>query len=99
MKKTWWRLSVPSSHCSQPKKQHTHPLYIYASDAAAALNKAKKMNGWKKEYSFASFTPTVVRLFPDQAAALEKTIVQYIPLSIAKKFGFYGRRKDCLISL
>lgn len=97
----WWKCEVPSAHVGAGKFV-SHYNYVWAKDAASALEKLNQMRGWRKFKLFGvkkkSSVPrgvlSVEPLTKKEAKILEQEIVKRIPLAVAKKYGYYGRRKD-----
>jgi hypothetical protein len=92
----WFSVLVPSAHVDGGGGRTDHHVnYVYANNAIDALNRVKRMRGWKRDIGSNSF-PEISTLTDDEKERLEQTIknTPNVNMSQAKKFGFYGRREE-----
>lgn len=92
----WFSVLVPSAHVDGGGgRAGNHINYVYASNVIDALNRVKRMRGWKRDIGRNTF-PEIRPLTQEEIKALEETITVTPNVSItqARKLGFYGRRRE-----
>lgn len=98
--KKWFAFQVATAHRDNNyDSEERHTNYVLATDLLDALNKAKKMRGWKRDIDrVKGRIPGIRQLTDEEVLILEQIVKERIPGLAWKKVkeeGFlYGRRKD-----
>jgi hypothetical protein len=94
--KRWFSVLVPSAHVAGGGgRTDNHVNYVYACNVIDALNRVRRMRGWKRDIGSNTF-PEIRALTDEEIDVLEETItvIPNVSMTQAKKLGFYGRREE-----
>lgn len=93
--KRWFSVIVPSAHVEGGgARTGDHANYVYATNVIDALDRLKRMRGWKRNGP-RNFFPEISELSDEEVKKLKEAIenTPNVNISQAKKSGFYGRRE------